>query len=220
MPNFLRPTLFPRHIAILILLAVGTCFASAHIAARISFDNNTGLLTAVLVRSAVTVMVLTVVLIWRRQAILIAKSSVGWQLLLGLLIACQSVSIYSSVSRVPVGIGLLVVNTFPVWLALITWALGGRRPSLRVSIIMGGVVMGLLLALDLPARLAEPSGDLHQWLIGIAFALLASISFAFGLWIIEHKLPTVNGTVRSLYTMVTVFVCAIIAGKVGLILGE
>lgn len=217
MPTFIRPASFPRHISILILLVVGTCFASAHIAARISFDHNTGLLTAVLFRSAVTVLVLTTVVVIRRQTISLARGHIGWQLLLGLLIACQSISIYSAVSRIPVGIALLVVNTFPVWLALITWGLGGRRPALRVSLIMGGIIVGLLLALDIPARIAEPSGELLHWLVGIGFSLLASLSFAVALWVIEHKLPTVNGTVRSLYTMIVVFICAMAAGELGMI---
>src|SRR5690606_30105815 len=203
--------------SILVLLTVGTCFASAHISARISFDHNTGLLTAVLFRSAITAMVLAIAIVMRRQSIGLAKNQIGWQLLLGLLIASQSISIYSAVSRIPVGIALLVVNTFPVWLALITWALGGRRPALRVSLIMGAIIIGLLLALDIPSRLNEPAGDIQQWLAGIGFALLASVSFAVGLWVMEHKTPTINGTVRSLYTMIVVFICAWLAGEVGMI---
>ena len=88
---------------------------------------------------------------------------------------------------------------------------------MRVSLIMGAIIIGLLLALDIPSRLNEPAGDIQQWLAGIGFALLASVSFAVGLWVMEHKTPTINGTVRSLYTMIVVFICAWLAGEVGMI---
>lgn len=88
---------------------------------------------------------------------------------------------------------------------------------MRVSLIMGAILIGLLLALDIPARLSEPSGDLQQWVAGIGYALLASFSFAIGLWVIENRLTNINGTVRSLYTMVVVFICALLVGKTGLI---
>ena len=38
------PALFPRHIAVLILVLLACAFAGNHIAARIAFDHDTGLL--------------------------------------------------------------------------------------------------------------------------------------------------------------------------------
>jgi len=47
---------FPRHIAALIPSAQGCSFAGNHIAARIAFDHDTGLLLALLCRSGVTLL--------------------------------------------------------------------------------------------------------------------------------------------------------------------
>ena len=52
---------FSRHVAVGILLLLGLVFASNHIAARFAFDHGTGLVTAVLVRSGVTALILLAV---------------------------------------------------------------------------------------------------------------------------------------------------------------
>lgn len=206
---------FARHVAILMLLGVGCTFASAHIAARIAFDHGTGLLTAVLFRSGLSLVLLGLIAIWTRQSLLISWRLSPWQLALGLLIAIQSISIYSAVSRIPVGIALLVVNTFPAQLAMITWALGGKPPTRKTAILMGIILIGLLLTLDIPSLLQTDIENLQQWLIGVGFALLAAFVFAIGLWITEHKLKTIKGSARSFYTMLTVLITVVIAGQLG-----
>lgn len=209
--------LIRRHIAIIILLSIGCTFASAHIAARIAFDHGTGLLTAVLFRSGISLVLLGLIASWYRQSLLISWRLAPWQLALGLLIAIQSISIYSAVSRIPVGIALLVVNTFPAQLALITWALGGGPPSRKATVLMGIILIGLLLALDIPSLLASDIDNIQQWLIGIGFSLFAAFAFAIGLWITEHRLLRVQGSARSFYTMLTVLITTAIAGQLGVI---
>ena len=58
------PPSFPRLVSIGILLLLGLVFASNHIAARFAFDHGTGLVTAVLVRSGVTALILFAVVLW------------------------------------------------------------------------------------------------------------------------------------------------------------
>ncbi|MEZ2741059.1 EamA family transporter [Paenalcaligenes hominis] len=210
---------FSRRVALFILLSVGTCFASAHIAARISFDNGTGLLTAVVFRSIVTLGLLSLLAVVYKQSIKLSWRLVPWQLLLGLLIAIQSISIYSAVSRIPVGIALLTVNTFPVQLALISWLLGGKPPTKARASIMGLILIGLILALDIPALAQSDQSNIDLWLIGIGFALFAAFSFALGLWVTENKLSRVQGSARSFYTMLTVLCLTLSAGSVDIIPG-
>lgn len=211
---------FARHIAILMLLGVGCTFASAHIAARIAFDHDTGLLTAVIFRSGLSLTLLGIIALWSRQSLLISWRLSPWQLALGLMIAIQSISIYSAVSRIPVGIALLVVNTFPAQLALITWGLGGKPPTRKTAMLMGIILIGLLLALDIPSLLQTDVDNLQQWIIGVGFALLAAFVFAIGLWITEHKLKAIKGSARSFYTMLTVLITTLIAGQLGIMPDE
>ena len=145
----------------------------------------------------------------------------GWQLLLGLLIAVQSLCLYSAVARIPVALALLLGNTFPVLLALLNWASGGQPPTRRACAVMAVVLLGLLLALNVPARLEEARtgasapGDGA----GVAFALTAASVFACALWVTDRKLAALPGTVRSFYTMLTVCSSLAVAGAGGAIPG-
>lgn len=204
---------FSRQLSILLLLCVGCSFASAHIAARISFDHGTGLLTAVFFRSGLSLLLLGMIALWHRKSLRLSWQLAPWQLALGLLIAIQSVSIYSAVSRIPVGIALLVVNTFPAQLALVTWALGGGPPSRKASVLMAIILIGLLLALDIPSLMQTDVDNIQLWVTGIGFGLLAAFSFAVGLWITEHKLLKVEGSTRSFYTMLTVLIVSMAVSR-------
>lgn len=213
------PTLFPRHIAVLILALLACSFAGNHIAARIAFDHDTGLLLAILCRSGVTLLVLTSLVLWQRERLSLPASTWRWQLLLGLLIATQSFCIYSAVARIPVALALLVVNVSPILLALLTWALGGARPTRRAAGLMGLILFGLTLALDVPQRLSNSGSSEPQWLEGVAYASTAAVVFAFALWITDNKLAGMRGSVRSMLTMAVVFVVAAIAGSSGVLPG-
>lgn len=213
------PALFPRHIAVLILALLACSFAGNHIAARIAFDHDTGLLLAILCRSGVTLLVLTSLVLWQRERLSLPASTWRWQLLLGLLIATQSFCIYSAVARIPVALALLVVNVSPILLALLTWALGGARPTRRAAGLMALILFGLTLALDVPQRLSTPGSSDPQWLEGVAYASTAAVVFAFALWITDNKLAGMRGSVRSMLTMAVVFVVAAIAGSSGVLPG-
>ena len=66
--------LFPRHIAALILATLACSFAGNHIAARIAFDHEAGLLLAILCRSGVTLLVLSALVLWQRDSLRKKKS--------------------------------------------------------------------------------------------------------------------------------------------------
>ena len=78
-------TPFPRHIAALILATLACSFAGNHIAARIAFDHDTGLLLAMLCRSGVTLLALAALVLWRGESLRMRRQTWGWQLMLGLL---------------------------------------------------------------------------------------------------------------------------------------
>jgi drug/metabolite transporter (DMT)-like permease len=215
------PTLLPRPTALLLLASIACLFAGNHVAARLTFEHGTGLLIAIVCRSGITLVVLAALVAWRREPLALPAGTRRWQCLLGLLIAVQSLCLYSAVARIPVALALLLANTFPLLLALLTWALGGPRPTRRASLVMGLALVGLLLALDAPTRLAEArAGDSSiAWGAGIAFALTAAAVFACGLWITNHKLARLPGAVRSFYTMAIVCASMAVAGVAGLVPG-
>lgn len=210
---------FPRHIAVLVLATVACSFAANHIAARIAFDHDTGLLLAMLFRAGVTLLALVALVFWRRESLRLSAATWGWQILLGLLIAIQSFCIYSAVARIPVALALLVVNLSPILLALLSWALGGPRPTRQAAAIMGLILVGLVLVLDVPTRLISSEAPDGQWIAGILYGLTAAAVFALALWITEHKLSSMAGSVRSMLTLVMVFGTSALLGASGLIPG-
>ncbi|AZV92468.1 EamA family transporter [Bordetella sp. J329] len=212
------PTL-PRHLALAILLLLGTCFAGNHVSARLAFDNGAGLLVAILFRSGASLLALTGLLLWLRQAPRLPAGTGKWQLALGVLIALQSLCLYSAVARIPVALALLVANTFPILLALLTWALGGKPPTRRTAGIMALILFGLLFVLDLPTLIRGGHELGPDWISGLLFSFGAACVFSIGLWVTEHKLATVTGPVRSFYTILIVFASMIVAGTADLIPG-
>ncbi|HDS1736682.1 MULTISPECIES: DMT family transporter [Pseudomonas] len=221
-PSALSPsvsTLFPRKLAVALLALLACAFAGNHIAARIAFDNDTGVLLAILCRSGITLLALAALVLWQRQPLGLPAGSRRWQLLLGLLIATQSLCLYSAVARIPVALALLVGNTFPILLALLSWALGGPRPTRRTVLLMGLILIGLVLALDVPSRLADSGESNPDWTLGVSLAFCAACVFACALWITDHKLAGVRGPVRSLLTLLIVFSSMLVAGAGGLVPG-
>lgn len=210
---------FPRHIAVLILATLACSFAGNHIAARIAFDHDTGLLLAMLCRAGVTLVVLAALVFWRRESLRLSPATWRWQILLGLLIAVQSFCIYSAVARIPVALALLVVNLSPILLALLTWVLGGPRPTRQALAIMGLILFGLVLVLDVPGRLFSSASPDGQWTAGILFSLTAAAVFAVALWVTEHKLSSMAGSVRSMLTLIVVFAASALLGASDLIPG-
>jgi drug/metabolite transporter (DMT)-like permease len=213
------PIPFPRPIAVLILLCMGCAFAGNHVAARAAFDDGAGVLLAILLRSGGTLLVLAAMVLWQRQSLRLPPGAWRWQLALGLLIGAQSLCLYSAVARVPVALALLVGNVFPILLALLTWALGGPRPTTRTATLMGMILVGLVFVLEVPTRLASQADVGPQWLLGVGLAFCAACVFACALWITDHKLSQVRGSVRSLLTIFIVFSSVNLAGLTGALPG-
>nr|WP_314533646.1 DMT family transporter [uncultured Pseudomonas sp.] len=213
------PPPFPRHLAVIILLCMGCAFAGNHVAARVAFDDGAGVLLAILMRSGATLLVLAIMVLWQRQSLRLPAGAWRWQLLLGLLIAAQSLCLYSAVARIPVALALLVANVFPILLALLTWAVGGPRPTARTAALMGLILLGLVFVLDVPVRLSASTNAGPEWLAGVALAFCAASVFACALWVTDHKLSQVRGSVRSLLTIFIVFSSVNLAGLTGALPG-
>lgn len=210
--------LLPRHLAIALLLLLGSSFAGNHIAAKVALDHGTGLIITVISRSASATLALGLLLLWQRQTLRVPRPYLGWQLLLGGLITLQCMLIYSSIARIPVALALLVANMYPILLALLTWMLGGRRPTRKTMFIMIVILAGLLLALDVPSLLAGATLD-AQWLLGVTCSLATALAFAIGLWVTENKLAPLPGSVRSFCTISQTLVLLIALSPLGLLPG-
>jgi drug/metabolite transporter (DMT)-like permease len=200
--------LTPR--AFLTLLLIATMFAANHVAARFAFNDGVDVATAVMVRSSVTAIV-AATLVWSQRAL--------WQMQarerkvlagVSLLLAMQSLALYSAVARLPVALALLAFNMWPMFTAVWAALLYRQRPTRRIVLATPVLLFGLALALDALGA-ASGLGAQAQWGrigAGVAFAVGAAAAFALMMVVTQHEIARIDGRVRSAITMGVVGVLA------------
>jgi len=203
--------------AFITLLVLACMMGGNHVAARFAFDDGVDVVTAVTARSLVTALAVgALVAVYRVQTAMTLRQK-GFMGLLGLLVAVQSVWLYSSVARLPVGLALLAFNTYPLWTVLWAWALYRHKPERAVLLAMPVILAGLALALDV-AGAASGLGAQGQWArigTGVAFASGAAATFGLILVITQHEVAALDGRLRSALTMATVGVLALATALAG-----
>lgn len=189
--------------AFLTLLLLACLFASNHVAARVAFDHGVNVVTAVAVRSLVTAIVVALLVWGQRVSWRATPRHKPFMLLIGLLVSVQSLCLYAAVARLPVGLALLVFNSYPIWATLAARVLYGRRPERAALIAMPVILLGLALALNVVGLIGAPDAR-AQWSAsgpGIGFALGAGVSFGLVLALTQHEVADLDGRVRSAFTM-------------------
>ncbi|WP_090140440.1 DMT family transporter [Limnohabitans sp. DM1] len=196
----------------LTLLLIAFMMGANHVAARTAFNHGVDVVTAVTFRSTVTALVVALIL-WQQKVVLqINARQKKFLLLIGGLIAVQSVCLYSSVARLPVALALLAFNTYPLATALWARLLYGHRPERAVLLAMPVLFLGLALALDVLGAASGLGAAQHWGQIGagVAFALAASATFGLALVLTQHEAADVDGRLRTFTTMGTVAVLALV----------
>lgn len=198
--------------AFVTLLLVACMFGANHVAARLAFNHELDVATAVAVRSLVTAGVVALLVLWQGVPRRIAPRQHRYLLAIGVLVALQSLCLYSAVARLPVALALLTFNTYPLWTALFAWLLYRHRPERAVLIAMPVLLFGLALALDVLGA-ASGLGAAGQWSrigAGVAFALTAAAVFGAALVLTQHEVADVDGRVRTAITMGLVGLLALV----------
>jgi drug/metabolite transporter (DMT)-like permease len=203
--------LSPR-LGVLALLIIATTFGSNHVAARIAFDHGASVTTAVAVRSGFTALFLFAMMRALGVPMALPRPTLARALSIGVLIAVQSFCLYSSVARIPVALALLAFNTFPMLLALLSWASGGDRPSVRALLAMPVALVGLALALDVVGKAGDVAGRWQEIGAGVGWALGGAIAFALALLLTARWLKEVDGRLRTFLMMGVTAIVVLVAG--------
>ena len=203
--------LSPR-LGVLALLIIATTFGANHVAARIAFDHGASVTTAVAVRSGFTALFLFAMMRALGVPMALPRPTLARALSIGVLIAVQSFCLYSSVARIPVALALLAFNTFPMLLALLSWASGGDRPSVRALLAMPVALAGLALALDVVGKAGDIAGRWQEIGAGVGWALGGAIAFALALLLTARWLKEVDGRLRTFLMMGVTAIVVLVAG--------
>ena len=194
----------------LTLLLIALMMGANHVAARTAFNHGVDVVTAVTFRSTVTAFVVALIVWQQKVSLQLTARHRKSLLLIGALIAVQSVCLYSAVARLPVALALLAFNTYPLLTAFWARVLYGHRPEHMVLLAMPVMLVGLALALDVFGA-ASGLGAIEHWGqigAGVAFALAASATFGLALVITQHEAADVDGRLRTFTTMATVAILA------------
>ena len=200
------------------LLLIAALMGANHVAARMAFNHGVDVPTAVSFRSGATALVVGALLLIQRVPLALTARQRKALPLIGVLIAIQSLCLYSAVARLPVALALLVFNSFPLMTALWARLLYQHRPQRAVLVAMPVLLLGLLLALDVLGA-ASGLGAAGQWRqigVGVAFALGAAATFGLALVLTQHEAGALDGRLRTLATMTIV---GLLAGAVALARG-
>ena len=195
------------------LLLIALMMGANHVAARLAFNHGVDVVTAVSFRSVVTAVVVGLILWQQKVQIQIESNHKKYMLIIGGLIAVQSVCLYSSVARLPVALALLAFNTYPLSTAFWARVLYKHQAEKAVLWSMPILLAGLALALDVLGA-ASGLGAAEHWSqigAGVAFALAASATFGLALVYTQHETTGLDGRVRTFSSMSIVGILAVAA---------
>ena len=194
------------------LLLIAFMMGANHVAARLAFDHGVDVATAVAFRSGVTALAVTLLLRWQRVPVRLTARHRKVLPIIGVLVAVQSLCLYSAVARLPVALALLAFNTYPLWTALWARVFYAHRPEPQLLRAMPVLLMGLALALDVFGAASSLSAAAH-WSeigVGVAFALAAAATFGLALVLTQHEAADLDGRLRTATTMGMVAVLALV----------
>jgi len=106
--------------AFLTLLLIAVMMGGNHVAARFAFNDSVSVITAVIFRSGVTAIIITLLLLQQKVRIQFSARHKRVMPVIGVLVAIQSFCLYSAVARLPIALALLAFNTYPLCSAF--WA--------------------------------------------------------------------------------------------------
>ena len=198
------------------LLLIALMMGANHVAARVAFNHGAGVATAVVVRSALTALVVTALVLVQRVPLAFTPRHRRFLPVIGLLIGVQSLCLYSAVARLPVALALLAFNTYPLWTALWDRVLYRRVPEKAMLMAMPVILLGLALALDVLGA-ASGLGASGQWQKiggGVLFALAAAATFGVALVLTQHEAGDLDGRVRTATTLTVAGVVALVSASV------
>ena len=194
------------------LLLVAFMMAANHVAARLAFDHGVDVATAVAFRSGATALAVTLLLRWQRVPVRLTARHRKVLPIIGVLVAVQSLCLYSAVARLPVALALLAFNTYPLWTALWARVFYAHRPEPQLLRAMPVLLIGLALALDVFGAASNLSAAAHwgEIGVGVAFALTAAATFGLALVLTQHEAADLDGRLRTATTMGMVAVLALV----------
>lgn len=138
-----------------------------------------------------------ILMLIRKQSFKAGKREIGLLILLGLLFAGSSITLFTSYAYIPSGLATTLVYLYPVFTALILVFLR-IYPSWQTWLSILATFAGILL-------LSAPSGSVEIRIAGILLAIGAALCYSFYLVIVNRskRIRKVSEQTLTLYSLIT-----------------
>ena len=143
------------------------------------------------------ILLLVLVLAFRRSYFYIFPLGLAGCLLAGTLNGIGSLFFYVGLARIDVSLGQLLYTLYPIWVALLLY-LDGQRPSNLTLLRLGLSIPGVYL-------ITQAGTDLIDWQ-GVLYMCLASLLYAIHIPINQRVLYEVPAPTVTLYTLLAMTV--------------
>jgi len=188
------------------LFGVAVSLGAGHVSARLAFGNGVNVITAATVRSVCAGLLVLALLSLRSEAVLPLPRAFRPTMVLGVLIAAQTVCIQLAVALMPVTLAILVFYTYPFLTGVASSLLGDERFTPRLAVALLAAFAGLALVLGVepqPVRVG-----------GLLAALGAAATFSAAIVLTPRLAPGLSAPLRTFYMLATtaaIFVAASVA---------
>lgn len=152
-------------------------------------------------------------LLWRKESLRLDKRQVLAMFCLGgILYTLQSLSFFSAVQYIPTSMAALLLYTFPVFVAILSYFVEKERLTKKTVIAMLITLVGLGLVLGLSFGGIQPIGIL----LALAAALFYSVYIVVGNRVVKGVSSYVTSAYIALFAAISTFFIALKDGGVNL----
>ena len=162
---------------------------------QMAFSSGSNTLTVVAIRNVVGTLILAGFLAATRLPMRLPPRQATIALGIGLVLAINNLMLNMAIEMMPVPVAILSFYTYPVWTALWSW-LRGTEPF-RLGSAFGVLLAFAGLGLTLGVAPVPPNP------LGVAYGLLAAISWSAVMALSSAYLPDTNTHSRTMYMLIS-----------------
>ncbi|MBW5470436.1 EamA family transporter [Brevibacillus formosus] len=201
------------YVGVLYIFGSAAGFGVMSIFAVYAYEAGVSVSTLLFLRFLLATALFFGLLLWRKESLRLDKRQVLAMFCLGgILYTLQSLSFFSAVQYIPTSMAALLLYTFPVFVAILSYFVEKERLTKKTVIAMLITLVGLGLVLGLSFGGIQPIGVL----LALAAALFYSVYIVVGNRVVKGVSSYVTSAYIALFAAISTFFIALKDGGVNL----
>ncbi len=192
--------------AIVFVVYVAACFAMVSVCAKIAFQGGSNALSALVIRSVLTLAALIVFFAWRKVPMALPPRQRYAAWILGIIFCGNNLGMFAALETLPAPLAVLIFYTAPIMVALVEWAMGHRKMTAFSVVALLLAFCGLGLALN--------AGQHAINLAGAAWATFSAVCFTAVLVLSGRLFPSGDSRPRTLHMIAAASVLFVLGSTV------